>query len=84
MIRRHRPSTVAAVGCALVVTLAVPYVSASEVAHPQVVSEDPANTTPRLVPFGGVDRPYANGIGQLGDTMYAGGSFLRSGTTATT
>ncbi len=77
MTRRRRASMVVAVGFALVVALAVPYVSTSEVAHPHVVSEDPANTTPRLVPFGGVDRPYANGIGQLGDTMYAGGRFLR-------
>ena len=77
MFRRRHTSAVVAAGCALVFGLAVPYVSASEVVHPQVVSEDPANTTPRLVPFGGKDRPYANAIGQLGDTMYAGGSFLR-------
>lgn len=77
MTRRRRASTIVATGCGLVVALAMPYVSASEVAHPQVVSEDPANVTPRLVPLSPEDRPYANAIAELGDTMYSGGSFQR-------
>jgi len=77
MTRRSRTSTVVAIGSALVVAMALPEVSASEVTHPKVVSEDPANRTPRVVPFGAELRPYVNGIGQLGGTMYAGGSFLQ-------
>ncbi len=68
-----------AAGLALTLTAAaagvLPTVSASELVHPTVVSKDPANRTPRVVPDAYEDRPYVNAIAHLDGTMYAGGSF---------
>ncbi len=77
MISRHRvaPALAVAVATSLFAGAAGWQVSASEVVHPDVVSEDPANQTPRLISDEQVLRPYANAIGKLGDTMYAGGLF---------
>lgn len=60
---------------AAAVVATVPTISSASVVQPSVVSEDPANYTPRVVSDGVVLRPHVTAIGQLGNTMYAGGRF---------
>ncbi|HEX5016017.1 MAG TPA: hypothetical protein VFX15_00350 [Actinomycetes bacterium] len=50
-------------------------VSAGSVSHPSVVSEDPADFTPNVVPDAGVSHPVVLALGQRKNTMYAGGRF---------
>jgi hypothetical protein len=50
-------------------------VSAGPVSHPSVVSEDPANVTPRVVPSAGVDNPVVHSLGHRSGTIFAGGRF---------
>ena len=50
-------------------------VATASIQHPAVVSENPVDWTPHLAPGGGVTRPLALAVSQLGDTMYVGGRF---------
>lgn len=49
--------------------------SAGPVSHPSVVSEDPANVTPRVVPSAGVDNPVVHSLAHRSGTIFAGGQF---------
>jgi hypothetical protein len=50
-------------------------VSAGPVSHPTVVSEDPANFTPRVVPSAGTDQPVVHSLAHRAGTIFAGGRF---------
>jgi len=50
-------------------------IASASIEHPAVVSEDPVDWTPHLAPGGGITKPMAFAVGQLGDTMYVGGKF---------
>jgi len=70
MNRAFRVST--AIVAAAMMTL--PVAALASVAHPRVVSEDPADFTPRLVDTLAIQE-HVNAVAQLGGTMYAGGRF---------
>ena len=63
----------AVLGLAIASMATVTNASASDVWQPTVVSQNPANFTPRLVPNG--DRPHANAVAQAGSRMFVGGLF---------
>ena len=50
-------------------------VATASIQHPAVVSEDSVDWTPHLAPGGGITKPMAFAVAQLGDTMYVGGKF---------
>jgi hypothetical protein len=54
--------------------LGAPQAGAS-VAHPRVVSANPADVTPDVIDGGGVDKTSVDALAQLGSTLYAGGHF---------
>jgi hypothetical protein len=62
---------------AVAVTVGLLAPAAASPSHPSVVSEDPANYTPQLVPTGAVGQPRTDALAELGDTIYAGGWFER-------
>ncbi len=82
----HPSRLTAAVICAAI-TVAAPTVAAASLAHPTVVSEDPANYTPNVEPDDIVLQPHVDAIAQLTlsgqpgtdgadvTTIYAGGKF---------
>jgi hypothetical protein len=56
---------------------AMPGVANAGVLHPTVVSKNPVNYTPVLVPTTAVPTPHIDAIEQLNDTIFAGGLFER-------
>jgi hypothetical protein len=63
------------VGVIAASTLSSSAASAGGVSQPRVVSEDPADVTPNIVPDSVVSDPSVLALGHLAHTIYAGGSF---------
>ncbi len=60
-----------------VLLAAVPNSASASIAHPGVVSANPADYTPWLVSTPAVPRPHVDALGRIGDTVFAGGWFDR-------
>ncbi len=55
--------------------LGMPQLANAGIEHSAVVLKDPANLTPQLVVTVAVPKPHVDAIGQIGDTIFAGGLF---------
>src|SRR5215204_1047352 len=78
--------TAACAACLAIGALFGSAAATGSIAHPRVVSDDPANFTPNVIDGGGVSHTSVDAVAQLGDNLYAGGNFRlveRNGTTFT-
>lgn len=64
-----------AVLSAALLAVTTPAIAAASIEHPAVVSEDPTNFTPNVEDDAQVARAQVYALGQVGETMYAGGNF---------
>ena len=64
-----------AVSCVALAASMIPAPAGASVAQPHVVSDDPVNYTPNVEDDGVVSHTYVNAFAQIGNTMYAGGTF---------
>lgn len=75
--RTVRGALAAGAACLVLTSLVGAPPGTASIAHPRIVSADPANFTPNVEDDGVVGHTSVDALAQIGDTMYAGGLFHR-------